>query len=48
MNPVAGSAFTGSWTPAIKDESVLLNAENQSTPTSVLYAIELKHQDVPD
>jgi hypothetical protein len=48
MNPVTANRFTGSWTPPIKDLSVLMNAENQSTTTSVVYAIELQNNDVPD
>ena len=48
MNPVTANTFTGSWNPPIKDLSVLMNAENQSTTTSVVYAIELQNNDVPD
>jgi hypothetical protein len=48
MNPVTANKFTGSWTPPIKDLSVLQAAENQSTGTSVLFAIELKKNDNPD
>ncbi len=48
MNPVTAEMFTGKWEPPIKDLSVLERAENQSTTTSVVYAIELKNQDVPD
>jgi hypothetical protein len=48
MNPVTAEKFTGKWQPPIKDLSVLQHAENQSTTTSVVYAIELKNQDVPD
>jgi hypothetical protein len=48
MNPVTANKFTGKWTPPIKDLSVLQAAENQSTGTSVLFAIELKHKDKPD
>jgi hypothetical protein len=48
MNPVSGGKFTGRWTPPIKDVDVQLIAENQTTTTSVLYAIELKNNDVPD
>ena len=47
MNPVSGGKFTGRWTPPIKDVDVQLIAENQTTTTSVLYAIELKNNDVP-
>jgi hypothetical protein len=48
MNPVTARKFTGRWTPPIKDLSVLQVAENQSTSTSVLFAIELKNNDKPD
>ncbi|MEO6991199.1 MAG: hypothetical protein ABI346_04770 [Candidatus Baltobacteraceae bacterium] len=48
MNPVTARRFTGKWTPPIDDIDVLLHAENQATTTSVLFAIELKNQDVPD
>jgi hypothetical protein len=47
MDPVTANAFTGSWTPPIKDVDVQLAAENQATSTSVLFAIELKKQDRP-
>lgn len=48
MNPVTDRKITGHWTPPIKDESVLEVAENQATTTALLFAIELKHNDVPD
>ena len=48
MNPVTAQRFTGEWKPPVKDMDVLQNAENQTTNTSVVYAIELKNQDVPD
>ncbi len=47
MNPVSSNRFTGKWTPPVKDLSVLLTAENQTTSTSVVYAIELKNDDAP-
>jgi hypothetical protein len=47
MNPVTGGAFTGAWTAPLRDIDVLQAAENQATATSVLFAIELKHQDKP-
>jgi hypothetical protein len=47
MSPVTANKFTGQWTPPIKDLSVLQAAENQSTSTSVLFAIELKSSDKP-
>jgi hypothetical protein len=48
MNPVTAKKFTGSWTPPVKDIDIELAAENQITSTSVVYAIELKKQDLPD
>jgi hypothetical protein len=47
MNPVTANKFTGTWTPPIKDLSVLGVAENQATSPSVVFAIELKKQDNP-
>jgi hypothetical protein len=48
MSPVTGGKFSHEWTPPIKDLSVLEAAENQTTSTSLLYAIELNNNDVPD
>ncbi len=48
MNPVTAGQFTGPWVPPIADFDVIQNAENQSTSTSVVYGIDLKHGDVPD
>jgi hypothetical protein len=48
VDPVTAKTFTGTWTPPVKDESVISSAENQATTTSALFAIELKHQDRPD
>lgn len=48
MNPVTAGKFTGPWTAPIKDIDVLQGAENQTTSTSVLFAIELKNADKPD
>jgi hypothetical protein len=48
MNPVAAEKFTGKWTPPIKDIDVLQSGVNQTTGSTALYAIELKHQDKPD
>ena len=48
MNPVTAQKFTGKWTPPIPDIDVLQSGVNQSTPESVLFAIELQNQDVPD
>jgi hypothetical protein len=47
MKPVTAQRFTGSWTPPIRNFDVVQNAENQSTSTSVVYGIELKHQSDP-
>ena len=47
MTPVTAQAFTGVWTPPLKDIDVLQVAENQATSTSVVFAIELKKQDRP-
>jgi hypothetical protein len=47
MDPVSAGRFTGSWTPPVKNFDIVQNAENQSTSTSVVYGIELKHQDDP-
>jgi hypothetical protein len=48
MNPVTAGHFTGKWVPPIADFDVIQNAENQSTSTSVVYGIDLKHDDRPD
>ncbi len=48
MNPVTANAFTGAWTSPVKDIDVLQAGVNQTTSTSVLFAIELKHDDRPD
>jgi hypothetical protein len=48
MNPVTANAFTGAWTSPLKDVDVLQAGENQTTSTSVLFVIELKHADQPD
>ena len=47
MNPVTANALTGSWTPPIKDIDIKDAAENQSSTTSALFAIELKNNNVP-
>jgi len=47
MDPVSAGRFTGSWTPPVKNFDIVQNAENQSTATSVVYGIELKHHDDP-
>ncbi len=48
MNPVTANKFTGSWMPPLRDIDVLQAGRNQTTSTSVLFAIELKKQDNPD
>jgi hypothetical protein len=48
MNPVTANKFTGAWTPPLKDVDIQLAAKNQDSATSVVYAIELKNNDVPD
>jgi hypothetical protein len=48
MDPVTGNTFTRKWTPPINPVEVLERADNQDTTTSVLFAIELFNQDVPD
>jgi len=48
LNPVTANKFTGTWTPPVKDIDIQLVAENQATSTSVVFAVELKKQDVPD
>jgi len=47
MDPVSAEQFTGKWTPPI-DVNVEQNAENQTTSTGVVLAIELANQDNPD
>ncbi|HLY07321.1 MAG TPA: hypothetical protein VKR31_16365 [Rhizomicrobium sp.] len=47
LNPVTANGFTGTWTSPISDIDIKLAAENQSTTTGVVYAIELKKQDDP-
>ena len=47
MNPIAANAFTARWTPPPKDIDVRMASTDQSTATSVLFAIELKKQDQP-
>src|ERR1051326_2860742 len=47
MNPVTANAFTGPWTPPIKEVDVLMASTDQSTSSTVLFAIDLKKQDRP-
>lgn len=48
MAPVTSNAFTKPWIPPVSDIDVLQSADDQTTPESVLFAIELKNQDRPD
>jgi hypothetical protein len=48
MNPVTANKFTSTWSSPIKDVDVLQAGRNQTTSTSLLYAIELKNLDNPD
>lgn len=47
MNPVTGKAFTGDWTPPVKDIDVQQIGVNQETSTAALFAIALKDDDKP-
>jgi len=47
MNPVTAKKFTGPWTSPINDIDIEQWAENQTTTTGVVFAIELKKQDNP-
>ena len=48
MSPATAQRFTGVWTPPIQDIDVVQIGVNQDTATSVVYAIELQNNDVPD
>ena len=48
MNPVTGKAFTGDWTPPVRDIDVLQAGVNQDNASAVLFAIELQKDDRPD
>jgi hypothetical protein len=48
MSPVTKGKFDAKWKPPIADVDVQQGGVNQSTSTSVLFAIELKNQDNPD
>ena len=47
MNPVTSNDFTGTWTPPVKDIQVESVGPNQTASTTAIFAIELKHQDIP-
>jgi len=42
MKPVTGKTFTGTLTPPLKNIDIQMAAEDQSTATSLLYAIQLE------
>lgn len=48
MGPVTAQKFTGPWSQPTPDIDILQAGVNQTTPTAVLFAIELKNADVPD
>lgn len=48
MSPVSKGKMNAKWKPPIADVDVQQGGDNQSTSTSVLFAIELKNQDNPD
>jgi hypothetical protein len=45
--PFTANRFTGKWKPPLRDVNVEQAGPNQSATTTALFAIELKHQDVP-
>ncbi|HWA89703.1 MAG TPA: hypothetical protein VG889_06680 [Rhizomicrobium sp.] len=47
MNPVTGKAFTGDWTPPLKDIQVEQASTDQDSRTAAILAIELKKDDRP-
>lgn len=47
MNPAAGGAFTGAWTPPVRDVDIRQAVEDQTDTASVLFGIELKSADKP-
>ena len=48
MNPVTANKFTGAWKPPVRHVYVKFAANNQATSTSVIYGIEIDHQNNPD
>lgn len=46
--PFTAKKFTGTWTPPIKDVDVQQAGQDASGTASVLFAIELQNNDVPD
>jgi hypothetical protein len=47
VDPFTAKRFTGKWQPPLRDINVEQAGPNQSAATTALFAIELKHQDVP-
>ena len=47
MNPVTAEKFTGRWSASIKLFNILQNAENQNTPTSVVFGYQRLGSDTP-
>jgi hypothetical protein len=46
--PPTQHKFTGKWTPPLNDIQVEEQAPNQTAPSTAMYAIELKKNDIPD
>jgi hypothetical protein len=47
IDPFTANHFTGKWKPPLRDINVEQAGPNQSATTTALFAIELKHQDIP-
>lgn len=47
IDPFTANRFTGAWRPPLRDINVEQAGPNQSSATTALFAIELKHQDQP-
>jgi hypothetical protein len=47
IDPFTARRFTGKWKPPLRDVNVEQAGPNQSVATTALFAIELKHQDLP-
>jgi hypothetical protein len=48
ITPFTAGKFTGDWTPPVRDIDVQQAGQDPKSTTSVLFAIELKNQDIPD
>jgi hypothetical protein len=48
VSPFTAGKFTGKWTPPVKDIDVQQAGQDPKSTTSVLFAIELKNNDIPD